>query len=589
MTDRQIHPEGDLLERATAALRDTGGPAGPPPGVAASTLQALRALDTPPDTIRLLERRKLMFRIARYSGAAAALVAAVVAASLWLIDRTAQFTFAQVVDNVRRAKSVQFTLVQKVGNGPELKGEMFIQGDRFRYDIPDWVTWIVNGKERKGLELSPERKVARNLDFQGQQQAEAFKDPIDRLHNLKEDIKDSVERLPDEQWDGRDCHVYQVKGRIKNAPALLPDQFRLWVDAATGLPAKIVARDEHMYLRYDHFRWDQPLRDDLFSLQVPQGYLLEELTPAVVKPDRIYYQEGWIELHSIQPDGQNPEIQFVPNPMKGGEAYVADKTELSPDGRYLAIGYTHATSKGSFPPDRVLLWDRTQPREKPVEVYVRPNGELQSWQLAPDGRRLYVNWWEQLPGKRAGDGRSGTEVVDLGTGARQAVKLPMFRDIDGQEKTMRFAAASADAQTLLVVGNGLHVATNEGKVVRRLTPSDPPVRPDSVRLSPDGKAVLYTTDHYQLGYQLSVVPLTGGEPRVLVPAGGFTDLRARWSPNGKRIACTTRQLDPAAPPFYHGSETYLKVVDPSGSNAVTVLTRKGIPPAGTGLEIVAWR
>jgi hypothetical protein len=318
-------------------------------------------------------------------------------------------------------------------------------------------------------------------------------------------------------------------------------------------------------------------------LQIPQGYLLEELTPAVIRPDRIYYQQGWIELYSIQPDGQNPEVQFVPEPP-GGQTYEADKAELSPDARYLAMGYYTGG-----PPDHVLLWDRTQPKAKPVEVYRRPNGELQSWRFSTDGQRLYVNWWEQLPGKKAGEGRTGTDVVDLKTQTRRPVKLPTFVDIDGREKEMQLAAASADGRTMLVVGAGLQVASAQGKLLRRLTASDRPVLVGRVRLSPDGKEALYTTDYSQRGQQLSVVSLAGGAPRVLVPAGTFTDLRGRWSPDGKRIAYTGRLVDPGNPPSYYGTETFLQAIDRDRSNAVSLLPKKSVPSRGTGLQIVAWR
>jgi hypothetical protein len=589
MSDRQHHAEGDVLERATAALRDTRPLDGPPEQVVASTIEALQALDTRPDTVRLLERRKLMFRIARYSSAAAAVLVAAIAGSIWLMDRNASFSFAQVVDNIDKAKSVQFAIQQKLGHGPELQGKMFIQGDQVRYEVADWIIDILDLKQHKGLELEPQRKVARKMDLTGKMPAEMFKDPIDQLRHLRENIKHNVVQLSDEELNGRKCHLYQVTRPIKREAALLiPDQFRLWVDAKTGLPVRIVAQDTNTLLVYDHFRWDEPLPAELFSLQVPQGYRLEELTPAIIKPNRIYYQQGWIELHSIRPDGQDAEVQFVPQQAHGAETYVADKSELSPDARYLAIGYTHSTKKGSFPPDRVLLWDRTQPKAKPVEVYTHPEGELQSWQFSADGRRLYVNWWEQLPGKEPGTGRTGTDAVDLITRAKHAVKLPTFLDIDGQEKAMRFAAASADGQTFLVVGQGLYVATAEGNVVRRLTTSVAPVIVSSVRLSPDGKHAMYTTFHSQQGQELAVVSLAGDEPKVLVPAGGFTDLRARWSPDGKRIAYTSRLLGPTNPPFYYGTETYLQIVDADGSN-VTMVLSKTVPPKGTSLQLVAWR
>lgn len=534
-----------------------------------------------------------MFRILRYSTGAAAALVTVVAGTIWLMDRNASIGLAQVVDNVQRAKSVSFVLKQKLGNQPELESRMFLQGEFFRYELngpPPMGTMlitIVNGNERKGLQLDVSRKIATKIDLEGRVPAEDLREPIERLRNLKANAKENVVRLGDEELNGRKCQVYQVKGRIKEEPLLVPDEFKLWVDAKTGWPVRIQAADARTSLIYEQFKWDEPLRDELFSLKVPPGYLLEQLTPATVRPGRIYYHKGHVDLRSLQPDGKNPEVQFVPNFENSPRTYCSDRADLSQDGRYLAIAYTNATPKGSFPPDHVLLFDRTQPKEPAAEVYVRPEGELQFWQFSADGRRLYVSWWEGLPGKQ-GEGHYGTDVADIRAGTKESIELPAYKDADGMKTSMRFAAAAPDGQTYLVVGDGLHVATATGKLVRRLSPAHANIIVASVRVSPDGKQAVYATFHEDRSQQLFVVPMAGGNPKELVPSQRFTDLRARWSPDGKRIAYTSRLFDPSQPPRNHGGETYLKLVDPDGANPVTLLTQT-VDPRGPSLELTAWR
>ena len=225
---------------------------------------------------------------------------------------------------------------------------------------------IVNVEEKKGLELDSYRKTARPLDLKHRGDIEELKNPIDRLHNLKEDAKDHVKALGDEEVNGRKCHVYQIKG-LEKPLWIGGSQFKLWADAKTGLPVKIQVADKDTALVYEDFRWNEPLNKDLFRLETPKGYTLEKLTPAVVAPNRIYYQQGWTELHSIQPDGKRPEVQFVPRlPDNSPDRYDAAKAELSLDGRYLAMAYTHVTGHGAFPPYRVLLWDRTRPKKRPL-------------------------------------------------------------------------------------------------------------------------------------------------------------------------------------------------------------------------------
>jgi outer membrane lipoprotein-sorting protein len=591
MSERNERHDPSMLERATEAMRAAPIPPGPPPGVVAATLETLNAATVSPDIIRLRERRKTLFRIVRYSGVAAA-VLAILAGALWLIDRNASVSLAQVVDNVQQAKSVSFVLKQKLGNQPELESRMFIKGDFLRYELNGpaplgtMLIMIVNTNERAGLQLDVTRKIATKIDLEGRIPAEELRDPIERLRNLKANNKDNVVRLGEEELDGRKCQVYQIKGRGKEATLLVPGEFKLWVDAKSGWPVRIQAADAKTSLTYEQFKWDEPLREELFSLKVPQGYVLEQLTPAVVRPGRIYYHQGHVDLRSLQPDGKNSEVQFVPHVEDSPRTYCSGRTELSPDGRYLAIAYTNVTSKGSFPPDRVLLWDRTRPKEPAAEVYVRPEGELQFWQFSPDGRRLYVSWWERLAGKD--EGHYGADVVDIKAATQQSVKLPIYRDTDGTKVPMRFAAAAPDGQTYVVVGNGLHVASAEGKLVRRLSPAHSNIIVASVRLSPDGTQAVYATFRENRSQQLFVVPLAGGNPKELVAAERFTDLRARWSPDGKRIAYTSRLFDPGHSPFHHGTETYLKLVDPDGANVVTLLTEK-VHPRATGLQLTGWR
>lgn len=588
MNDRNEQPGGDVLEKALAALRSTETGGGPPAQVTASTIELLQDLEQNPGPMRLPERRKRMFTALRF-GSLAAIVT--IAISLWTIERNAGLTFAQVIQNVQKTKSVRFELKQKLGSQPELNSRMSLEGDKVRYEIQDAVIFVMDTKEKKGLQLDVPVKVARELNSAAENPLKVFKDPIDRLRNLKEEIKDRVDRLPDEMLNGRPCQVYQVKGDAKSKKEdvwLVPAQFKLWVDAKTGLPVQILAKDDQTYLLYEKFEWDVAIPEQQFSLQVPPGYKVDKPIAAVVQPNRIYYQQGWIALYSLQPDGQKPEEQFVPRLINSPDTYVADKSELSPDGRYLAIGYTHSTKQGSFPPYRVLLWDRTQPERDAVEIYARPEGELQSWQFSPDGKRLFVSWWEHIPGRPAANGREGTDVVDVATKAKTTLKLPPFKNEHGLEQEMRFGAASADGSTYLVVGQGLHTATVSGHVIRRLSPADARIFPNGVRLSPDGKQALYVTQQPDLSQQLWVVSLSEGSPHELIPSGKLTDIRARWSTDGQRIAYSSRTFDPTNGPFFYGKETYLSIVDAGGQNVVR-LKIENVGLKGPSLQLTAWR
>lgn len=591
MSEHNERPDGDLLDRAARILRDAPTPAGPDPRLAAATVQLLQASTPSPTPLPLRSRRPLL-RLC----AAASILIAVAAGLFWLIDRNASFSFAQVVDSVKKAQSVSFVVKQKIGPSPKMYGfdphrefetKVFIQEDVIRYEIADFLIMVVDTSQRKGIRLEPPRKLASKIDLEGRIPREELVDPIQQLRDLKEDVKDMVEALGEEEIDDRKCRVYQVKN-ARRAILLPGSHFTLWVDAKSGLPVRILAEDKQSSLLYEQFRWNEPLGKELFTLAIPKGYRLEEPTPTKVRPGRIHYHHGSVEFYSIDPDGKNPESQFVPRMVDTPITYSSGRAELSPDGRYLAIAYSHVTDEGAFPPYRVLLWDRTRPKEKAVEVYAHPDRELQSWQFSPDGGRLYVNWWQGVPGRRGPKGRVGTDVVDLKTLEKDSLKLPQFKDAKGKKQDMRFAAVSRDGRIYLVVGNGLHVATPDGKLVRRLSAGDVPVLVPSVRVSPDGNRVVYATLGGDRSQQLFVASLEEGKPKELVPSGKLTDLSARWSPDGKRIAYTSRLFDPANEPHPYGTETHLKTMDPDGANPIDLITRK-VRPTESSLELTAWR
>jgi dipeptidyl aminopeptidase/acylaminoacyl peptidase len=268
--------------------------------------------------------------------------------------------------------------------------------------------------------------------------------------------------------------------------------------------------------------------------------------------------------------------------------YDSDKSVMTPDGRYVAIAYTHVDDKGAFPPNRVLLWDRVLPKDPAVEIYHRPGGEMQTWQFTPDGQRLYVAYWTADADNPAG--RYGADVVDLRTKTTQPVTLPTDTTTAGKSETMYFATTTADGKLYLVVdgGGALHVASSAGKLIRRLTAENTRVNPWRVQLSPDGRQVACVARHVDNSQQLFVVDFSGGESRELVPASVVTDLRAHWSPDGKRLAYSSRSFAPANPPFHFGTIAELKLVDPDGQNPVTLVTEK-VHPNGASLELIGWR
>jgi hypothetical protein len=297
MTDRNGQ---DVLDRALAALRDAPLAQGPSPELVASTVEALQSL-TGPQAVRIQKRRQLMFRLVRYSGvAAAAVFIAGVAGWLFLLDRTAAPAFADVVQNVKNARSVTFvtempTILQGSKRGV-LHQKFYIQGDGYRMELPgaqegavvpadappNFMVLIVDTKLKKALQLDYAGKTAKTLapeEKMWQDMARSLADPIKQLRQLKE--KDA-EKIGEEELGGVKTHVYRLH-RTDIFMGMMIDKdetAKLWVDAKSGLPVRLAIGDpqdkDKQYLVFKDFRWNEPLDPELFKLEVPKGFKVQD-------------------------------------------------------------------------------------------------------------------------------------------------------------------------------------------------------------------------------------------------------------------------------------------------------------------------
>jgi outer membrane lipoprotein-sorting protein len=301
MTEHNERQPVDVLDVATAALRDMSIPDGLPPQLAASTVEALQSASIPPDAIRFTERKQKMFRLIRHSsaGAAAALVA-ILAGWLFLVDHPAALAFADVLENVKNAKSVTFviktpTVIQGTKKGV-LQQKIYVQGDAYRLELPSVqegaqappdappivMAFVVDYERKDTLLLDYTTKTAKKIkgdEKTWQQMAKTMADPIKQLRELKDQ---DVERLGEEELDGRKALVYRLKKTdiFMGLTISKAETAKLWVDAKTGLPVRIAVGDpsdkDKPFIVFEQFTWNAALAPDLFKLEVPKGFTLKD-------------------------------------------------------------------------------------------------------------------------------------------------------------------------------------------------------------------------------------------------------------------------------------------------------------------------
>jgi outer membrane lipoprotein-sorting protein len=292
----------DSLEQAIAAFRSIPVSEGPPPQLEAATIEVLQS-SARSHGDRLDKRRKLMFRIARYgSVAAAAVIVAGLAGWLFLLDRTAAHAFADVVENVKNAKSVTFvtkmpTIIQGTKKGT-LRQKFYVQEDVYRMEIPSAqedvqvppdappivAVLIADAKQHKVLMLDMVNKTASKIEADEktwQEMAKAFADPIKQLRQLKDQ---DAERIGPALWEGKKTEVYRLKKTdiFMGMTVTPPEIAKLWVDLASGLPVRIAierpADDGKVetIFSFEQFAWNDSFPPDWFKLEVPKGFTLKD-------------------------------------------------------------------------------------------------------------------------------------------------------------------------------------------------------------------------------------------------------------------------------------------------------------------------
>ena len=306
-------------------------------------------------------------------------------------------------------------------------------------------------------------------------------------------------------------------------------------------------------------------------------------------------------LVTIGPDGKNEKAL-----TGGGRRYHPSGAVLSPDGTRYAVAVP-----GPLPPD-----DGTPgARRMPMSLHVRGPGEAepgtdlgidgQSFAWSPDGAEIAYTRVEDRPGEKL-DARSG--VVDVKTKKSTPLDLPadhVITDWSRDGKWLLTAKFTRDGNT---VASRVCLVSRDAKTVKPLGPDDQLATMG--KISPDGTRVLCTKveirpetpkekqeresrgERTHLTRSLQVLDVATGVNLPVADVPLNADVQGYcWSPDGKKIAYTWRQLHEGKPEDVADRETesHLVVCDPDGKNQKTILTEKGNGQWAVTLGGVDWK
>lgn len=420
-----------------------------------------------------------------------------------MFDRDGGRAFAQVVEKVKGAESVQFSMTWRLGKQPEQKSRLFVVGDQVRVEVDSVLVQISDLARKHVLYLDTERKLAQSMMMDARR-TEYLADPIDQLRRAK---SDDAEAIGEELLSGIRCSVFRLHDVHLLGAA---GDMLMWVDPKSGLPVRFVVHDprvsDGMEIRFEDFVWNEPLEPGLFSLTVPDGYQSGEIV-AVPKPEQ-------------------------PTPDKT----TLDAPNVAVDG---ILSRDRVPSRIVWSNDGATLTALMREPEAAPKTHYRQN-ELRQWDVATGKLR----WSADVAGASAFAASVDGKLLAVSTGEDVQLRDAATGAVIQKWETDLFPPAlsfSPDGKSLALTRaewhNGAEVAGGieirdvaRGAIVRSINDDQPTT---FVAYSPDGK---YIASSSNSGPVRLWDAATGELGRV------FPGTKCAFSPDGLTIACTLMEF-----------------------------------------------
>lgn len=194
---------------------------------------------------------------------------------------TAEVLFVRAMERIGKATSMRAVITLDPGEGPKIQMKLYQQPPHMRGEVAEpGLVVILDSKEKKGLLLFTQSKIAQRLDLDKNAQAAKIATEVGGAMNVVGRLKgEKVAALPSETLDGRKLKVYELKGvKTKELPG--GTDIKVWVDPKALLPVRAQLRskqgDKMVTITIDILGWNEELDEKIFELNVPAGYKVME-------------------------------------------------------------------------------------------------------------------------------------------------------------------------------------------------------------------------------------------------------------------------------------------------------------------------
>lgn len=261
--------------------------------------------------------------------AAAFLVLAIGAITLWFSGGGARPAYADLIDPILNAKTVTFKSTAEV-NGQKSVGKIMaitsLERVRVEHELPGGQKMVTISDANGSITLQPVQKVAIVTTVTNAPKEKRPKSIFFELRSQLAETRNNSdwirEPLGEKEFDGRKLVGFRLIGR-----GLI---WELWGDRKTGMPVRIESSSPAVAtnkpLIYSDFVFDVDLDESLFSMDPPAGYQVHkqtmDVTPAEEK-DLVETIRGYAKLNG----GTFPDKLDMQNFMK---LYLEDREKTHP-------------------------------------------------------------------------------------------------------------------------------------------------------------------------------------------------------------------------------------------------------------------
>ncbi len=262
--------------------------------------------------------RKIMRSPVTKIAAAAVVISGVLITMHFAGLSTGTVTFADVIKPILNAQTAVLDIIigEEEAGGPVIHDQ--IKGPLIRRTVShmeDDIT-IIDLEAGRILTLNVSKKEAAYIDLKG---LPSMPNYLDTLRNIISELQErpgfEVEELGKQEIDGR-----EAIGFLARHPRV---ELTIWADPETALPVRIEQVEGQMKAICKNVKFDVPMDESLFSMEVPEGYKLQQVELDLMGSTEEDFIEGLRIRAEVFGGGQFPDSVAVEDFIK--EAPLMEK------------------------------------------------------------------------------------------------------------------------------------------------------------------------------------------------------------------------------------------------------------------------